>query len=162
MITADRGLGVPARAVNGAIAWWIGRLGLPLPRLALLRVHGRRTGRLHEVPVLIAHSRGSRYLVAPRGRTDWARNLAAAGWGELRYGRRTERVEALAVEGPERLRAIGAYLRTYGVMTRRLFGLPRRPSADRIAAVAPAHPTFRIRTRDDRMNDDGPPEGGPS
>lgn len=148
MITADGGPGIPARAFNGVIALWIGRLGLPLPRVALLRVHGRRTGRLHEVPVLVGRSRGSRYLVAPRGRTDWARNLAAAGWGELRGGRRTERIAALAVEGAERERAIAAYLRSYGWLTRRLFGVSRRPGRERIAAIAPRHPTFRIRAKD--------------
>lgn len=160
MITAGHGLGVPARAVNGLIVFAIGRLGLPLPRLALLRVHGRRTGRLHEVPVLVARERGSRYLVAPRGRTDWARNLAAAGWGELRRGRRVERVGARPVVGDERERAIAAYLRTYGFMTRRLFGLPRRAPRSRIAAVAPGHPTFRITPRPPGSGDATPRGGG--
>lgn len=147
MIRADSGLGIPARAANGLILWWIGRMRLPLPRLAVLRVHGRRTGRLHAVPVLVARARGSRYLAAPRGRTDWAVNLRAAGWGELLQGRRTERITAMPVTGEERVRAVTAYLRTYGFMTRRLFGVPRRPAPERIAAVAPGHPVFRIRTR---------------
>lgn len=147
MISHTRRVGVPARALNGLLMLWMGRLGLPFPRAAILRVHGRRSGRLHSVPLLIGRHDGARYLVAPRGRTDWALNLAAAGWGELIRRRRAERVTAVPVDGDERIAALTAYIQSYGWLTRRLFGLPRRPDADRIAAIAPHHPVFRIATR---------------
>lgn len=143
-----RRVGVPARALNGVLMFWVGRLGLPFPRASVLRVHGRRSGRLHSVPLLVGRDDGQRYLVAPRGRTDWALNLQAAGWGELIRRRRTERITAVPVDGEERLAALSAYIRSYGWLTRRLFGLPRRPERERIAAIAPHHPVFRIATRD--------------
>ena len=92
IVPRRRGPGVPARALNGLVALWVGRLGLPAPRVRMLRVHGRRTGRLRSTPVLVLHLGRFRYLVAPRGETEWARNLRAAGWGELMRGRRVERV----------------------------------------------------------------------
>lgn len=143
-----RRVGVPARALNGVLMLWVGRLGLPFPRASVLRVHGRRSGRLHSVPLLIGRHDGERYLVAPRGRTDWALNLQAAGWGELTRRRRTERITAVTVDGDERLAALTAYIRSYGWLTRSLFGLPRRPGPERIAAIAPHHPVFRIASRD--------------
>ena len=137
MISArGRGVGIPARALNGAIALLVGRLGLPLPGLRMLRVHGRRTGRLRSTPVLVLRRRGRRYLVAPRGRTDWARNLDAAGWGELIRGRRTERFQAGHVAGDERAAVIAAYVRRFGWLTGRFFDLPRRPTRRR----RPRHP----------------------
>ncbi len=149
MITQAPRLGVPARSLNGVIRLFVGTLGFPLPRCSVLRVHGRNSGKLREVPLLIGHNRGSRYLVAPRGNTEWARNLAAAGWGELVRGRHVERITALEVEGAERVNAIAAYLASYGWLTRRLFGLPRRPGRERLAEIAPGHPTFRISSRPD-------------
>lgn len=149
MIAPARRLGVPARSLNGVIRVLVGTLGVPLPRCAVLRVHGRNSSKLREVPLLIGHHRGSRYLVAPRGNTEWARNLAAAGWGELVRGRRVERITARPVDGPERVAAIAAYLAGYGWLTHKLFGLPRKPTRERVAEIAPGHPTFRISTRPD-------------
>lgn len=147
MIAPRRGPGVPARALNGAIALVVGRGGLPVPGLRMLRVHGRRSGRLRSVPVLVIRHRGERYLVAPRGRTDWAANLAAAGWGELMRGRRAERVGAVRVAGEERTSALGAYVRRYGWLTGRFFDLPRRPSPEEVRRVATRHPVFRLTAR---------------
>ena len=144
MISPRRGPGVPARALNGVVALLVGRLGLPLPRLRMLRVHGRRTGRLRSTPVLVLHRRGARYLVAPRGRTDWAANLRAAGWGELIRGRRVERVRATEVDGEERAAAVGAYARRFGWLNGRFFGLPRGFGADDVRRIASGHPTFRL------------------
>ena len=49
-----------------------------------LTVVGRSTGRPHAVPVIPVQVGESRYLVSPYGEADWARNLRAAGAGELR------------------------------------------------------------------------------
>lgn len=148
MISAGRGPGVRARALNGVLMLSVDRLGLPVPALRVLRVHGRRSGTLRSVPLLVLRQRGDgdgrRYLVAPRGRTDWARNLESAGWGELGRGGRFERVRAVPVAGAEREEAIAAYLRRFGWLNRRVFGVERRPGPERIAQIAPHHPVFRL------------------
>jgi hypothetical protein len=145
VIAPARGPGVPARALNGLMALLVGRLGLPVPRAWMLRVHGRRTGRLRSVPVLVLHRGRDRYLVAPRGQTDWARNLRRAGWGELWRGDRRERVRAEELAGDERAAVVGHYARRYGWLTGRFFELPRRPSAEEVRRIADRHPAFRIR-----------------
>lgn len=144
MITRRRGRGVPARALNPVLRALVGRLGVPLPDIVMLRVHDRRTGHLQTVPLAVARVGRARYLVAVRGRTGWSSNLEAAGWGELLRGSRVERVTATPVAGAERERALAAYLRRHGWANRRLLGLPRRASAQQIAAAAEARPAFRL------------------
>lgn len=138
------GAGIRARALNRPMELVVGRLGVPVPGVRVLRVHGRRSGRLRTVPLMVVRAGGARYLVAPRGEGDWTRNLRAAGWGELMRGRDVERVRAVPVDGAERERAVGAYLRRYGWLTRSLFGVGRAPSAEEVRAVAGTRPVFRL------------------
>ena len=144
MIATRRGRGIPARALNGLVTLLVGRLGLPVPRLRLLRVHGRKTGRLRSTPVLVLRQGGRRYLVAPRGETDWVRNLRAAGWGELIRGSTVERVRAAEVTGEERAVVVSSYARRFGWLNRRFFALPRGFRLEDARRVAPRHPTFRL------------------
>jgi hypothetical protein len=48
-----------------------------------LAVPGRASGKKHRVPVIPIEVEGARYLVSPRGETDWVKNLRAAAEGEL-------------------------------------------------------------------------------
>jgi len=66
------------------------RLGLSVWGSRVLAVRGRSSGAWRTVPVNLLTVDGERYLVAPRGATQWVRNLRAAGGGELRVGRRVE------------------------------------------------------------------------
>ena len=64
-----------------------------------LAVRGRRSGDVHRVPVIPIEHGGTRYLVSPRGETDWVRNLRAAGEGEL-GGQRIGATEVPVAERP--------------------------------------------------------------
>ncbi|MDX6646276.1 MAG: hypothetical protein QOK40_2003 [Miltoncostaeaceae bacterium] len=146
MIAPARGPGLPARSLNRLVAVAVGRLGLPLPGTWILHTRGRRSGRWHATPVCLAEIGGGRYLVAPRGETDWARNLRAGPECELRRGGRRMRLRASEVAGEERAAAVAEYVRRYGWLTRRFFDLPRRrPSSADIAREARRHPTFLLR-----------------
>ena len=101
-------------------SWLISRVVNPLlMRLGVvptLRVRGRKTGRWRSVPVNVLELDGERFLVAPRGETDWVRNLRAAGSGQLQYGRRRiERFTAVEVPDAEKPRLIAAYLDRWGI-----------------------------------------------
>jgi deazaflavin-dependent oxidoreductase (nitroreductase family) len=76
----------------------------------VLFVRGRRSGKRRAVPMdpPFEHE-GTRYLVSPLGDGHWARNLRAAGAGELRIGRRRERFRAVELEGAERDAIVTAY-----------------------------------------------------
>jgi deazaflavin-dependent oxidoreductase (nitroreductase family) len=70
--------------------------------LRVLRVRGRTSGRLYEVPVRMAVLDGHRYLMTMMGDAQWARNLRAAGQGQLVLGRSAEQVRAREIDGQEK------------------------------------------------------------
>ena len=78
------------------------RLGLALPHNYLLIVRGRTTGKEYSVPIDILAVHGRRFLIAPRGETQWVRNLRASGEGRLRKGRRIEEFTATELPDDER------------------------------------------------------------
>ncbi len=100
-----------------------------------LAVKGRKTGTLQRVPVTPVEIDGTRYLCTPRGRTDWARNLAAAGEAELRHRGKVERFKAHDVPVEERAAIIAEYRKLVPKGIGKMF--------DTVPDVAD-HPTFRI------------------
>ena len=64
------------------------KLGISVWGSRILRVRGRTSGEWRSTPVNLLTFERTRYLVAPRGETQWVRNLRVAGDGELRVGRR--------------------------------------------------------------------------
>ena len=55
------------------------RVGVVRGHFYVLEVRGRNTGRSMSTPVDVLDLDGRRYLVSPRGETNWARNARAAG-----------------------------------------------------------------------------------
>ncbi|MEC4019066.1 hypothetical protein QMK28_22880 [Streptomyces sp. H27-D2] len=50
-------------------------------------MRGRKSGEWRRAPVNPITFEGEQYLVSVRGEAEWARNMRAAGGGELRVGR---------------------------------------------------------------------------
>ena len=65
---------------NPAVAL-LTRAGLSVWGSRELRVRGRASGEWRSTPVNLLTHGGARYLVAPRGNTQWVRNVRAAGGG---------------------------------------------------------------------------------
>ncbi len=88
---------------------------------------------------------GQRYLVAPRGETEWVRNIRAAGGGELRRGSRAEPIRAVEVPDEQKVPILRAYLRRWKPETGKFFAVsgPDASDAD-FRRIAPNHPVFRI------------------
>jgi deazaflavin-dependent oxidoreductase (nitroreductase family) len=119
------------------------RLGATGPRTHLLTVAGRHTGKPWSTPVSILRVGGERFLVAPYGERNWVRNARAAGWVELRRGRRQER---LAVEELPSAAAVPVLRRYYEStrVTRPFFGVSLDSPPEQWLAEAPNHPVFRL------------------
>jgi deazaflavin-dependent oxidoreductase (nitroreductase family) len=111
-----------------------------------LAVRGRKTGEWRTTPVNLLVLDGDRYLVAPRGHTQWVANLRAAGKGELRLGRRAEPFEATEVTDDDKPEILRAYLRRWKVEVGVFFGGvgPGSPEEE-LRRIAPDHPVFRLR-----------------
>ena len=121
------------------------KLGLSLRGSAVLTVPGRKTGRPQQVPVNPLPYEGQRYLVAPRGETQWVRNIRAAGGGELRRGRRSERFRIVELEPEEKPPLLRAYLKLWAWETGQFFnGVKHDAPDDEIRREAARHPMFRI------------------
>src|SRR5579859_4508297 len=100
---------VANRLVSG-----LSRLGLDMRGARVLHVRGRTSGEWRSNPVNLLTLDGARYLVAPRGHTQWVRNLRAAGQGELQKGRRREAFHATEVDDESKLPVLRAYLERWG------------------------------------------------
>jgi len=130
------------RALN-ALVRPLARLGLTGPRTHLLTVPGRTSGRPWSTPVSIVRLGDDRWLVAPYGDRNWVKNARAAGWVELRRGRRSERlaVEELAPE--QAVPVLREYYRA-GRVTRPFFAVTLESSSEEWVADARLHPVFHL------------------
>ena len=63
--------------IFNAIVTWLTRIGVSVYGSRVLAVRGRKSGEWRTVPVNLLKYNGERYLVAPRGHTQWVRNMRA-------------------------------------------------------------------------------------
>jgi deazaflavin-dependent oxidoreductase (nitroreductase family) len=131
------------RLINPLIAM-LTKLGLSVRGSHVLAVRGRKTGKMQEVPVNPVEVGGVRYLVAPRGDTQWVRNLRAAGEAELRVGQRRAHIQASEIENVGKPPVLRAYLRRWKRETGKFFGVDDQASDEDLARIAPDHPVFQI------------------
>lgn len=128
------------------------RLGVSFAGSRVLEVRGRKSGEWRRTPVNLLAYEGGRYLVAPRGKTQWVRNLRASGRGRLAIGRRVEDFSATELPDTERPPLLRAYLRRWKWEVGAFFGGvgPDAPEEE-LRRIASEHPVFRISAlRDDR------------
>jgi deazaflavin-dependent oxidoreductase (nitroreductase family) len=111
----------------------------------VLEVRGRKTGEPRRTPVNLLSFDGARYLVAPRGHTQWVRNLRARGRGRLLVGRRAEDFTAAEIPDDEKPPILRAYLKRWKWEVGAFFGgVGPDASDDELRRIAPDHPIFRI------------------
>lgn len=121
------------------------RWGISLMGSRELRVRGRSSGEWRTTPVNLLTVDGVDYLVSPRGITQWARNLRAAGGGELRLGRKTRSFTAVELADDVKIPILRRYLEKWAWEVGAFFENIDKNSTDaEIAAVAPSFPAFRI------------------
>ena len=102
-------------AWSAAAVRWLTAHGISLMGSRVLVVRGRTSGELRSMPVNLLELDGERYLVAPRGNTQWVRNARAAGGGQLRLGKRTEDVELVELPVDQRVPVLRVYLDQVGL-----------------------------------------------
>ena len=128
------------------IATFLTKIGISLAGSRLLAVRGRKSGEWRVTPVNPLTHNGERYLVAPRGHTQWVRNMRVAGGGELRLGRRTEPFRAVEVPDEDKPEILRLYLKKWAWEVGRFFeDVTAESSDDRLREIAPGFPVFRIR-----------------
>jgi deazaflavin-dependent oxidoreductase (nitroreductase family) len=133
---------------NRAVAG-LTRLGVSVAGSRVLEVRGRTSGEWRRTPVNPLDFEGARYLVAPRGHTQWVKNLRASPEGRLRVGRRTEPFGAVEMPDEEKVPMLRAYLKRWKWEVGVFFGGVGPDSTDEeLARIAPDHPVFRVEGRE--------------
>lgn len=110
-----------------------------------LRIKGRKSGAWRSNVVNPLPLKGVEYLVAPRGTTQWVRNLRAAGGGELRVGRRVDTFTYTELADDEKIPVLRAYLKKWKFEVGKFFeGISADSSDDDLRAIASGFPVFRL------------------
>lgn len=129
-----------ARTLNGLM-----HLGLSVKGSRVLEHTGRTSGKTFRTPVNLLDVDGADYLVAPRGETQWVRNVRASGTLTLLLGRRRTAYTAVEVPIEDRIPLLRAYLAAWAWEVGKFFeGVDAEASDDELAAIAGRHPIFRL------------------
>jgi deazaflavin-dependent oxidoreductase (nitroreductase family) len=129
---------------NGSVAA-LAKVGLSLKGSRVLYVRGRSSGEWRTTPVNPLRFEGASYLVAPRGQTQWVRNMRVAGGGELHIGRRVEKFTATELADADKPALLRAYLRNWKMEVGVFFdGVGPDATDEQLLAIAPGYPVFRI------------------
>ena len=116
---------------------------LPKSQVSLETV-GRRTGRVHSAPLVMAEIAGEQYLVSMLGQNaNWVQNVRAAGGiATLRHGC-AEDVRLEEVPVVERAPILKAYLRA-APGARPHIDIDLNANLSEFAKIAPLYPVFRV------------------
>jgi deazaflavin-dependent oxidoreductase (nitroreductase family) len=132
------------RRIFNPLVAWLSRHGLSIAGSRVLEVQGRKSGEWRRTPVNPLEFEGNRYLVAPRGNTQWVRNIRVSGRGRL-VGRRTEEFSVTEVPEADRPPLLRAYLAKWKWEVGAFFdGVGPDSSDEELLRIAPDHPAFKI------------------
>jgi deazaflavin-dependent oxidoreductase (nitroreductase family) len=121
------------------------RMGITIWGSRQLYVRGRASGELRQTPVNVLTLGSERYLVAPRGVTQWVRNIRVAGEGELRLGRRIEKFVPVELKNEDKPAILRAYLKRWKFEIGVFFeGVGPDSTDEELLTIADGYPVFRI------------------
>jgi deazaflavin-dependent oxidoreductase (nitroreductase family) len=133
-----------ARAANVVIRW-LADMGISIAGTRALRVRGRKTGKQRALVINVLTIDGVDYLVSPRGNTQWARNVRAAGIVETGPRWRRQRTEASEVDDAAKPELLRRYLdRWYWQVKDYVGGLTPDSTDEQFRVVAPTIPVFAL------------------
>ncbi|HET6319569.1 MAG TPA: nitroreductase/quinone reductase family protein [Chloroflexota bacterium] len=133
------------RTIFNPLVGWLTARGLSVYGSRVLAVRGRQSGQWRTNPVNLLEFDTQRYLVAPRGVTDWVRNIRVSHTGELRLGSKAERIRVTEIPDSEKLPILRAYLKKWSWEVGAFFeAVGADASESELQRIAPNHPIFRI------------------
>lgn len=129
--------------VNRAFGFMV-KIGLGLSHNFLLEVRGRKTGRIYSTPVNVLEYKNKKYLVAPRGDTQWVRNVIASQMATLVKGTKRENIRLQPIADQAKAEILKAYLDTYKLTVQRYFPIPAGSPVKEFEPLAGRYPVFEI------------------
>jgi hypothetical protein len=131
------------RSVNRVFGLLVG-WGLGLSHNYLLQVQGRRSGRIYSTPVNIVDLNGKRFLVAPRGETQWVRNARVSGLVWLKKGRLRQQFRLRPIANEDKPVILKIYLDRFKTTVQRYFQIPAGSPLDAFRQIAAQYPVFEL------------------
>ena len=128
---------------NRVLGFLVG-IGLGFSHNYLIEVRGRKSGKLYSTPVDLLEQNGKRYLVAPRGRTQWVRNAEAAGEITLKKGSKRAKFRLRAIPDAQKPEILKAYLDNFKREVQTYFPVPAGSPPEAFAEPAPNYPAFEL------------------
>src|SRR5215475_7720294 len=135
------------RFINRVFVFLV-KIGLGLPHNFLLEVRGRKSGRVYSTPVNALERNGKRYLVAPRGYTQWVRNVIASGEAVLSRGAHRERVHLEMIADNDKPEILKTYLDRYKLTVQRYFPIPAGSPSEAFQPLTSRYPVFEVIAKD--------------
>jgi deazaflavin-dependent oxidoreductase (nitroreductase family) len=131
------------RGFNRVFGFLVG-LGLGYSYNYLLQGRGRKSGRLYSTPIDLLELGGKRFLVAPRGRTQWVRNAEAAREVTLKKGKTQLRFRLRPIPDADKPEILKAYLDNFKREVQRYFPVPAGSPAQAFADLTQSYPVFEL------------------
>jgi hypothetical protein len=121
-------------------------LGIGPSHIYVLEVRGRKSGKIFSTPVDLLELASRRYLVAPRGRTQWVRNAEVSGEIVLKRGSKRQKFRLRPLSDTEKLPILKAYLDKFKKEVQRYFPVPAGSPPESFVPVAVSYPAFELLT----------------
>jgi deazaflavin-dependent oxidoreductase (nitroreductase family) len=133
----------PERVLNRVFGVLVG-MGWGFSHTYLLQVRGRKSGKIYSTPVDLLLMDGTRFLVAPRGQTQWVRNAEAAGEVTLKKGKLLQRFKLRSLSDQEKPPILKAYLDQFKAEVQRFFPVPAGSPVEAFHDLMLSHPAFEL------------------
>jgi deazaflavin-dependent oxidoreductase (nitroreductase family) len=110
----------------------------------LLQVRGRKSGKIYSTPIDLLERSGKRYLVAPRGQTQWVRNAESAGEIILKKGKLRQKFSLRALSDQEKPEILKAYLDQFRKEVQTYFPVPAGSPVEAFRELVQSYPAFEL------------------
>ena len=131
------------RVFNRIFGFVVG-VGLGFSYNYLLQVRGRKSGKIYSTPIDLLELGGKRFLVAPRGHTQWVRNAEAAGEVTLKKGSRRQKFGLRALSDQEKPEILKAYLDQFRREVQSYFPVPAGSAVEAFRELVQSYPAFEL------------------
>jgi hypothetical protein len=131
------------RVFNRVFGTLVG-MGLGFSYNHLLQVKGRKSGKIYSTPIDLLELNGKRFLVAPRGRTQWVRNAEVTGEITLKKGSVRQRFSLRSVPDDDKPAVLKAYLDRFKKEVQRYFPVAAGSPVESFRELAESYPAFEL------------------
>lgn len=131
------------KVFNRAFGFFVG-LGFGLKHNYLLQVRGRKSGSVYSMPVNLLEIDGKKFLIAPRGRTQWVRNAESAGEITLKKGSYRQNFRLRPIPDADKPPLLKLYLDRFSTTVQRYFPVPAGSPPTAFLDLAANYPVFEL------------------